>query len=146
MRIITRKVENQPLTIIVEYPELDCATLKILGRIEHLDTSFVGRSEEQSARISVSEIYYFETVDRKVFLYTRDEIYRFDGSMAQIEEVLEHTELVRVSRTCIMNTEHLKEIRQIKNSHLEAILDNEEKIIVSRKYLPDIKNLFRNRH
>lgn len=142
MRIITRKVENQPLTIIVEYPELDCATQRILGRIEHLETSFVGRSEERSARIFVSEIYYFETVDRKVFLYTRDEIYRFDGSMAQIEEALEHTELVRVSRTCIMNTEHLKEIRQIKNSHLEAVLDNEEKIIVSRKYLPDIKKLF----
>lgn len=35
-----------------------------------------------------------------------------------------------------------QEIRQIKNSHLEAVLDNEEKIIVSRKYLPDIKKLF----
>ena len=44
------------------------------------------------------------------------------------------TELVRVSRTCIMNTEHLKEMKQIKNSHLEAIMDNDEKIIIKEKY------------
>ena len=51
--------------------------------------------------------------------------------------------LVRISRTCIMNIEHLKEIRQIRNSHLEAVMDNDEKLIVSRKYLGDIKKAFK---
>ncbi len=143
MKIVTRKVENQPLTVIVEYPKLNHATERIIEKIAHLDDSFVCRSKEKTVKIDVIDIYYFEAVDRKVFLYTKDEIFRFDGSIADIEERLEHTELVRVSRTCIMNTEHLKEIRQIKNSHLEAVMDNEEKIIVSRKYLPDIKNRFR---
>jgi len=43
-----------------------------------------------------------------------------------------------------MNSDHLKEIRQIRNSHLEAVMDNDEKLIVSRKYLPDIKKIFKN--
>ena len=41
-----------------------------------------------------------------------------------------------------MNTSHLTGIRQLKNSHLEAMLDNGEKLIVSRKYLRDIKQRF----
>jgi DNA-binding LytR/AlgR family response regulator len=42
-----------------------------------------------------------------------------------------------------MNTDYLKEIRQIRNSHLEAVMDNGEKLIVSRKYLQDIKRIFK---
>ena len=53
------------------------------------------------------------------------------------------SDLVRVSRTCIINTDHLQEIGQLKNSRLEATMDNNEKIIVSRKYLWEIKNVFR---
>ena len=42
-----------------------------------------------------------------------------------------------------MNTDHLRQIQQVKNSHLEAILDNDEMLIVSRKYLKDIKRVFK---
>lgn len=42
-----------------------------------------------------------------------------------------------------MNVSHLTEIKQLKNSHLEATLDNGEKLIVSRKYLRDIKRRFK---
>ena len=42
-----------------------------------------------------------------------------------------------------MNTGYLKEIKQIRNSHLEAVMDNDEKLIVSRKYLTDIKRIFK---
>ena len=107
--------------------------------------AFTGRTADKSIHISISEIYYIENVERKLFLYTRDEVYRFDGTMSDIESSIFETGLVRISRTCIMNTDYLKEIRQIRNSHLEAIMDNGEKLIVSRKYLPDIKKIFKRK-
>ena len=143
MRIITRKVDNQPLTVIVEYPEMDRTAERIIQKVKHMDIYFVGKSDDKSTKIDISDVYYFENVERKIFLYTKKEVFRMDGTMNDIEEMMANTELVRVSRTCILNTEHLKEIKQIKNSHLEAIMDNDEKIIVSRKYLQDIKNIFR---
>ncbi len=143
MRIITRKVDNQPLTVIVEYPKMDKMSERIIEKIKHMDVYFIGKMGDKSTRIDISDVYYFENVERKVFLYTQNDVYRFDGNMPDIDEMIINTELVRVSRTCIINTEHLKEMRQIKNSHLEAIMDNDEIIIVSRKYLKDIKNIFR---
>ncbi len=88
-------------------------------------------------------MYYIENVDRKLFIYTIKDVYRLEASMQEIEKMTADTDLVRISRTCIINTDHLKEIKQVKNSRLEAVLDNGEMLIVSRKYLQDIKKVFR---
>ena len=93
-------------------------------------------------KISISDVYYIENVDRRLFLYTQKDVYRLSASMTDIDEIAKESDLVRISRNCIMNTSHLAEIRQLKNSHLEATLDNDEKLIVSRKYLHDIKRRF----
>ena len=143
MRIEKRQVEGQPLTVIVEYPEWNNSVESLIGKIEKMDLSFVGRNEDRSVSIGISDIYYIENVERKLFLYTRDEVFRLDGTMPDIESRITDTGLVRISRTCIMNTDKLKEVRQIRNSHLEAVMDNDEKLIVSRKYLPDIKKVFK---
>ena len=144
MRIEKRQVEGQPLTVIIEYPEWNETVDSRVRKIGRMDISFVGKTEGRSVSISISDIYYVENVERKLFIYTEGDVYRFDGSMSDIESRIEDTALVRISRTCIMNSDHLKEIRQIRNSHLEAVMDNDEKLIVSRKYLPDIKKIFKN--
>ena len=144
MRIEKRQVEGRPLTVIIEYPEWNETVDSLVRKIGRMDISFVAKTEGGSVSISISDVYYIENVERKLFIYSKDEVYRFDGTMSDIESRIRDTELVRISRTCIMNTDHLKEIRQIRNSHLEAVMDNDEKLIVSRKYLPDIKRIFRN--
>ena len=143
MRIEKRQVEGQPLTVIIEYPEWNNSVESLIGKIEKMDLSFVGKSEDRSVSIGISDIYYIENVERKLFLYTKDEVFRLEGTMPDMEERIVDTGLVRISRTSIMNTDKLREIKQIRNSHLEAVLDNDEKLIVSRKYLPDIKKVFR---
>ncbi|MCR5770631.1 MAG: LytTR family transcriptional regulator DNA-binding domain-containing protein [Butyrivibrio sp.] len=143
MRIEKRQVEGQPLTVIIEYPKWSESVESLVRKIGRMDMAFTGRIDDRSVNVSLSDIYYIENVERKLFLYTKDTVYRFDGSMSDIEGGIYDTGLVRISRTCIMNTEYLREIRQIRNSHLEAIMDNDEKLIVSRKYLPDIKKIFK---
>ena len=145
MRVEQRQVKDQPLTVIVEYPEYDQSVDRLIKKIKNMSISFSGKSEGKTVSIDISEIYYIENVERKIFLYSKKDIYRYDGSMSDIDSAIADTDLVRISRTCFMNVSHLKEIMQIKNSHLEAVLDNDEKLIVSRKYLQDIKNIFRRK-
>ena len=143
MRIEKRQVEGKPLTVIVEYPEWSRSVENLVRKIGKLDASFVGKSDDSSVRIGISDIYYIENVERKLFIYTKSDVYRLEGSMSDVETNAADTGLVRISRTCIMNAEHLKEMKQIRNSHLEAVMDNDERLIVSRKYLPDIKAIFK---
>lgn len=143
MRIISRQVENQPLTVIIEYPAYDKSTHRLIQKVKNLDIQIVGYDENRQIKIDYSDIYYIENVERKLFIYTDRNVYRYDSTMLEVEKMSFNTGLVRISRTCFMNAEHLREIRQAKNSHLEAVMDNDEMLIVSRKYLKDIKNVFR---
>ena len=145
MRVEQRQVKDQPLTVIVEYREYDKSVDNLINKIKNMSISFTGKSDGKTVSIDISDIYYIENVERKIFLYSKKDIYRYDGSMADIDSSISETDLVRISRTCFMNVSHLKEIMQIKNSHLEAVLDNGEKLIVSRKYLKDIKKIFRRK-
>ena len=142
MEIITRQATDKPLTVTIEYPEYTESVKGLIKRIESLDVSFSVTDEDRQMRIARSDVYYLEIVDRKVFLYTDKDVFRLDASMQELLRITEDSDLVRISRTCIMNTSHLTCIRQLKNSHLEATLDNGEKLIVSRKYLRDIKRRF----
>lgn len=142
MQIVTRQVEDKPLTVTIEYPEYTESVKGLIKRIRSLDLSFSAFSDDRQIRIALSDVYYLENVDRKVFLYTHGDVYRLDASKTEIDRITEDSDLVRISRTCVMNTAHLTEIRQLKNSHLEAMLDNGERLIVSRKYLRDIKRRF----
>ena len=142
MEIITRQVIDKPLTVTIEYPEYNEAVKGLIKGIKSLDVSFSVTSEDGQMRIARSDVYYLEIVDRKVFLYTEKDVYRLNATMQEILNLTMDSDLVRISRTCIMNTSHLTGIRQLKNSHLEASLDNGEKLIVSRKYLRDSKRRF----
>ena len=145
MRVEQRQVKDQPLTVIVEYPEYDRSVDNLISKIKNMSISFTGKSDGKTVSIDISDIYYIENVERKIFLYSKKDVFRYDGTMSDIEAAINDTDLVRISRTCFMNVSHLKEIMQIKNSHLEAVLDNGEKLIVSRKYLKDIKKIFRRK-
>ena len=142
MQIITRQVKDKPLTVTIEYPEYNDAVNGLIRKIRSMDVGFNAVMDGRQVKIGLQEVYYIETVERKIFIYTSKDVYRLDSSMSDLEYMMPDTGLVRISRTCIMNTDHLKEIRQIKNSRLEAVLDNEEMLIVSRKYLKDIKRVF----
>lgn len=145
MRVEQRQVKDQPLTVIVEYPEYDKTVDRLISKIRNMSINFTGRADGKTVSIDISDIYYIENVERKIFLYSKQDVYRYDGNMSDIDSAIADTDLVRISRTCFMNVSHLKEIMQIKNSHLEALLDNGEKLIVSRKYLKDIKKIFRRK-
>lgn len=142
MKIVTRQVEGKPLTIIIEYPQYDKFVASVVKKINSIDMDFAVSIDDKQLRIPLTEIYYCETVERKIFLYTEKEVYRLALTMTELEDMTRGSDIVRISRTCLMNIEHLKGIKQIKNSHLEAELDNNEKLIVSRKYLKEIKQRF----
>ncbi len=142
MQIITRQVKDKPLTVTIEYPEYNDSVSGFIRKINSMDIGFCANVDGRRIKIGLSETYYIENVERKLFIYTAEDVCRLDLSMSEAEALTADTGLVRISRTCIMNTDHLKEIRQVKNSHLEAVLDNGEMLIVSRKYLKDIKRVF----
>ena len=143
MEIKTRQVDDKPLTIIIEYPILDTKTKKLIKKIESLDLMVIGNCKGKVFQVHISDIYYAESVERKTFLYTKDEVYMTDKKLYELEEMLKEAGIIRISKSCLMNADMLYSIRQLMNSQLEATLLNGEKLIVARTYLKNIKNIFK---
>ncbi|MBD5466406.1 MAG: LytTR family transcriptional regulator [Lachnospiraceae bacterium] len=143
MEIKTRQVDDKPLTIIIEYPILDTKTKRLIKKMEALDFMVSGNSKGKIFQVHISDIYYMESVERKTFLYTKDEIYMTDKKLYELEEMLRGTGIIRISKSCLMNMDMLYSIRQLMNSQLEATLLNGEKLIVARTYLKNIKNILK---
>ena len=143
MEIKTRQIDDKPLTIIIEYPILDTKTKRLIKKMEALDFMVSGNSKGKIFQVHISDIYYMESVERKTFFYTKDEIYMTDKKLYELEEMLRDAGIVRISKFCLMNMDMLYSIRQLMNSQLEATLLNGEKLIVARTYLKNIKNILK---
>lgn len=143
MEIITKQVTNKPLTVTIEYPHLDGYTEGIIKKIKALNLTISGSVHERTFSLSISDIYYIEAVGRKVFLYTRDEIYLTGKKLYELEKLLIETSIIRISKSCLMNMDMLCSIKQLTNSQLEATLCNGEKLIVARTYLKSIKSMLK---
>lgn len=103
------------------------------------DSKMVGYIDDEAFFLPLSDILYFEAVDSKVFFYTKDNFYRSKSTLAVLEENLKNTSFSRISKTAIANLKKLISIKKSDNSKLLATLINGEKIIVSRKYVDEIK-------
>jgi DNA-binding LytR/AlgR family response regulator len=100
--------------------------------------------QKGDAEISVAleDIYYFDTVDNKVFLYTEKEVYQCDKKLYEIEAAYANTPLLRISKNCVLNIFCVVSVQTQLSGRLEAILKNGEKVIVSRHYIKPFRDKF----
>lgn len=116
-------------------PEIE----EIVANIGLIGHTFAGKKDGEIFFIPMKDIFYFESVDGKVFFYTTGECYEATAKLYKIEETLQSTKFARVSKSTIANLSKMRSIKPEENSRLLATLTNSEKIIVSRQYVAEIK-------
>lgn len=89
--------------------------------------------------IDPSEVFYFEYVDQKVFVYGKTKVYEIKNKLYKIEEMLSRKDFIRVSKTCILNLNKINSLAPALGGRFEANLKNGEKIIISRQYVNNLK-------
>ena len=88
--------------------------------------------------IETSAIYYIESVDKKSFVYTKQNCYETRLRLYELEESL-GAYFSRVSTSMIVNLKKIKGVRSDLSGRMEATLLNDEKVVISRGYVKDIK-------
>ena len=92
-------------------------------------------------RLRLSEIYYFEVVDGASFFYTQNDVFNAKEKLYEFEDVSARSSLFRCSKSMILNADKIDYIRPSFSGRFEAVLSNGEAVIVSRKYVADLKRL-----
>ena len=98
--------------------------------------------DEQSFLLPLGNIYYAESVDLKTFVYAEKNVYRSRLKLYEIEEILNSSDFLRISKQTIVNVKKIKSVSPAGNSRFQALLTNGEKIVISRQYVPALKERF----
>ena len=92
----------------------------------------------QMERIPLESVYYFEAVDEKCFACTEKKVYEIRQRLYEIENAYENYNFVRCSKSVVLNLMKLGNISPALAGRYTAHMQNGEKLIISRKYAPDV--------
>lgn len=121
-----------------------CMTDNVMRAINLLKSpdSITVYIDDQSFLLPVSDIYYAESVDFRTFIYAEKTVYRSRLKLYEIEDILNENDFLRISKQVIVNVRKIKSVSPAGNSRFTAILMNEERVIISRQYVPALKERF----
>ncbi|ETI66604.1 LytTR family DNA-binding domain-containing protein [Neobacillus vireti] len=142
MRISIEKI-NKELgeEILIRCHEVDDEIHEIVNKLKTEDHIALGYQYDKVHRIKLSDIYYFEAVDGKVFLYCKDNVFEVKQKLYELEELYKNKNCFRASKSTILNIAKISSIFPSISGRYEAVLDNGERAVVSRQYVPVLKNM-----
>lgn len=136
MKLQLSKSENISETEIdIRYKTVDKPLERIILYIKQQERFIEGVIDSNLYHISLNDILYFEIIDRKTFIYTQDNVYECKKNLLTLEQELTGTTVIRIGKNVLLNLSVLKCVQPYPNHRLLAILENKEKLIVSRKYI-----------
>lgn len=90
--------------------------------------------------IPLDQVLYVETTERRAFIRTMDgTTLESPLRLYELEQALEGTEFMRISRQVLVNFDKVVSIVPEPNSRLILELDGGARVVVTRNYAPDIR-------
>ena len=127
--------------ILIRCHEVDDEVYEIVNKLKTEDLIVLGYQNDKVHRIKLSDIYYFEAVDGKVFSYCKDNVFEVKQKLYELEELCRAKNCFRASKSTILNMAKISSIYPSISGRFEAVLDNGERAVVSRQYVPVLKTM-----
>lgn len=133
--------KQQDEEILIRCHEVNDRITEIVTKLNTETLLVLGYENEQVHRIKLSDIYYFEAVDGKVFMYGKDSVYEVKQKLYELEDLFKGKNCFRASKSTILNIAKITSISPSLSGRFEAVLDNGERAVISRQYVPVLKKM-----
>jgi len=139
VKITIQKNEHQDETeIVIHCRKADNQVLRVVAALSSLDKKLTGTKDGRTFVLDPANILYFDSVDKKTFVYTESEVLEISLRLYELEERLPH-DFFRASKSAIINISKIKSILPDFGGRMEVTLITGEKLMVSRQYAHDLK-------
>ena len=136
---VTKIERNKPEMVEIHCYSVSDEVNEILAFVKSRQGQLTGVSDDNMYEIALSDIFYIESVENKVFLYTKDNVYETKYKLYELEELLKSKRFLRISKSTVVNLMKIDSIKPALNSRFTAVLFSGEQIVITRKYVPDLK-------
>lgn len=139
LKLIEDKTLKEAM-IDITYNVFDRRIQKVIEVVERQSVQLEGEYEQNIYIIDSQDIYYLESVDNVSFIYTERQVFESKEKLYALENKFKRMSFVRINKSTILNMDYLKSVSPLSNYRLGANLKNEEKLVISRHYMKDVKN------
>lgn len=126
--------------IIIRCAAIDDSIMELIYAIKMGREKLTAYSDKGIVMLTPKDIYYFESVDNKVFAYCQKEVFEVRKKLYELEKDYSKNDFLRISKSTIVNLSKISYLTPTFNGRFEAILKNGEKTIISRQYVSALKN------
>ena len=140
---ILKIARSEPEEVEIKCHEETEEVKDIITFVKSRQGKLTGILKGQQYEIPVPDIYYVEAVDNTVFIYGQANVYETNQKLYELEKILREKYFLRVSKSLILNLMKIKAIKPALNGRYSAILQNGEEVIISRKYVIQLKYALR---
>lgn len=130
---------EKPELLEIQCHKLSDEVREIIAFVKSRQGQLTGTADERQYEIAVADIFYIESVDSKTFIYTKNKVYETRQKLYELEEILREKRFIRVSKSTLLNLMKVSAIRPALNSRFTAELFSGEQIVITRKYVPQLK-------
>ncbi len=127
-----------------EYIEIGCRKTdeninEIVAFLKSRQGAVEGIRNDRQYQLPVVDIFYIESVDDRTFIYLEKDCYESRKKLYEFEEVLASRRFARISKAVILNLMKIVSVSPALNGRFLCRLTNGEEVIISRKYVPEIR-------
>lgn len=127
------------LEISVTCKRLTSDIEKILATLRMMNHQLTAKKDNEIHLLDITQVIYIESVDRKCFIYTSDEIYESEFRLYELEQQLEEYGFFRVSKSFLIHLQNIQSLKADINRKIRVTMSNGEEIIASRQYADELK-------
>lgn len=148
MKIVINKIlekldidESAVFNIFAVTPSIE----KAISYLKESNYTIVAQDidSDKFVQLKVMDILYLEYLERQIFLYTKKRTLIMKDSLSNFSKTLPN-EFVRISKSTIVNSLDIKNFIAQKNGNLTLETLSNEKLIVSRRYVTNVKKALQN--
>ena len=144
MKLEMRKIpESEPEMMEIRYHWVTDEILEIVSFVKSRQGQLSATRDGKRFEVPVVDLFYAESVDDRVFLYTASDSYEIRMKLYELEDLLKNRSFLRISKSMLVNLMKISSVRPALNGRFSAGLKNGEEIIISRKYVPALKQVLK---
>ncbi|MBO4457655.1 MAG: LytTR family transcriptional regulator DNA-binding domain-containing protein [Butyrivibrio sp.] len=138
IELIDKSNEEEIVLRVHELSDINAPLLEHLGNSVN---EIITQKDDEIYKVKLKDIYYFEVLQRKAFVYVKSDVYETRLKLYEFEEKTRGTSFFRASKSMIVNADKIDHVKPSLSGRFEVTLLNGEKVIVSRQYASLLKKV-----
>ena len=142
MRVnIIENADTKEIFAEIHCREITAEVNRLKAHIENYAVRIKGEYEKEAVYVDLKDILYFESVDSKTFIYTKERVLTAELRLYEIEKRLSEKNFFRCSKSVVVNIGKIVRLKPEISRNIIATLDNGEAVVISRRYVSELKRI-----